>query len=514
MALRRLGALACVLALALSGCSSGGPPRVLESTPLPSAPPSVTPSAGQSDGLAPYYAQTLGWRDCADGFSCAWLKVPLDYAAPQRAIELAVVKLPTTSRTRIGSLVLNPGGPGGSGVDYARGVGRSLPAPVRDQFDIVGFDPRGIGQSRPAVRCVTAQQMDQFLAADPVPDNAAEKQQMLDQAKAFADGCQAESGDLLAHVGTAVVARDLDVLRAAVGDAKLTYLGKSYGTLLGAYYAEQFPARVRALVLDGAVDPSLTGEQLNEQQAVGFEKAFTGFLQYCLAHTCPLGSDVTAASQGLTDLFSAVAAHPLPAPSAAHGPLVESEAVVGVAEALYSPTPGWSILRDALAQAKAGDGSGLMRLADLLNDRNPDGTYGNLIESNTAVNCVDRAYSHDIASYDAAAVVLARIAPHFGAATAYSGLPCMFWPVPPQDTARTLRIDGAPPILVIGTTNDPATPYPWAQALTKQLGGSVLLTYKGEGHTVYGDGRSNCVDDLVDAYLVDLTLPPAGKTCE
>jgi pimeloyl-ACP methyl ester carboxylesterase len=510
---RRLGAVAGLLALLLSACSQGGPPRTVVQTPLPSGPPSVTPSAGQTDGLAPYYSQKLGWVDCGGGFSCSWLKVPLDYAHPERVIELAVVKLPASGKSRTGSLVLNPGGPGGSGVDYARAAGKSLPASVRQHFDIVGFDPRGIGQSRPAVRCVSSQQLDAFLAADPVPDNPAEKQQMLDQARAFADGCEAQSGDLLAHVGTEDVARDLDVLRAALGDEKLTYLGKSYGTLLGAYYAEQFPTHVRALVLDGAVDPSLTGEQLNEQQAVGFEKAFGAFLQYCLANSCPLGSDVASASQGLTDFFASVAAHPLPAPGAAHGPLVESEAVVGVAEALYSPSPGWAMLRDALAKAKAGDGSGLMRLSDLLNDRHPDGTYGNLIESNTAINCVDRPYSHDIASYDAAAVQLARIAPHFGAATAYSGLPCMFWPVPPVSTPRALHVEGAPPILVIGTTNDPATPYQWAQSLTAQLGGSVLLTYKGDGHTVYADGRSGCVDDLASSYLVNLALPPAGQVC-
>ncbi|MCU1678956.1 MAG: hypothetical protein JWM93_3714, partial [Frankiales bacterium] len=306
---RRLGVVVA-LALVATACSTGGPPRDAVRTPLPTAPLSMTPSAGQSDGLAPYYAQSLGWRGCGEAFVCAWLKVPLDYAHPQRAIELAVVKQSAPASSRIGSLVLNPGGPGGSGVDYARGAGPSLPRSVRTHFDIVGFDPRGVGQSLPAIRCVSPAKLDEFLAAEPVPDNAAEKQSLLDESRTFAEGCAKESGELLAHVGTIDVARDMDVLRQALGDDKLTYLGKSYGTLLGAFYAEQFPTRVRALVLDGAVDPSLSGEQLNEQQAVGFEKALTGFLQYCVANSCPLGGDVDTASRRLTDFFASVAENP------------------------------------------------------------------------------------------------------------------------------------------------------------------------------------------------------------
>ncbi|MDQ1723798.1 MAG: hypothetical protein QOG52_826 [Frankiaceae bacterium] len=507
------GLAIAALLLSASACTQGGPPRVVVQTPFPSSVATLTPAPGQSDPLAPYYTQKLGWSSCGGGFSCAWLKVPLDYAHPARPIELALVRLQTAGKGRIGSLVMNPGGPGGSGIDYARGAGPRLPATVLAHFDIVGFDPRGVGQSRPAIRCVTPKQLDEFLAADPAPTDAAGKKTALDEARLFADGCGVESGDLLGHVGTIDAARDMDVLRAALGDEKLTYLGKSYGTLLGAFYAEQFPTRVRALVLDGAVDPSLTGEQLNEQQAVGFETAFKSFLGYCLANSCPLGGDAASASAGLTKLFAAITAHPLPAPTAAHGPLMDSHAVVGVAAALYSPTPGWAMLLKALADAEAGDGSGLMNLADQLNQRRNDGSYTNLIESNTAVNCADRPYPHDMAEYDADAVTLARIAPHFGAATAYSGLPCAFWPTPPVDHPRTLHVTAAPPILVVGTTNDPATPYQWAQSLSKQLGGSSLLTYTGDGHTVYADGRSKCIDDLVDAYLVTLRPPPAGQVC-
>ena len=505
--------VAGVVAAATVACATGGPPRAVVAAPLPSGPLSMTPSGAQADPLAPYYAQRLGWRACGDGFTCAWLEVPLDYSAPARAIELAVVRLATHGKGRIGSLVLNPGGPGGSGVDYARGVGKGLPESVRSHFDIVGFDPRGVGQSRPAIRCVTSQQLDDFVAQEPVPHDAAQKQALLDESHTFANGCAARSADLLAHVGTVDVARDLDVLRAALGDEKLTYLGKSYGTLLGALYAEQFPARVRALVLDGAVDPSLSGEQLNEQQAVGFETAFHDFLQYCLANSCPLGNDIDSASRGLSELFDQVAAHPLPTPKAAHGPLLESHAVLAVLAALYSRSPGWALLRAALARAKAGDGSALMDLADGLNQRRNDGSYTNLLESNIAINCVDRPYPTDMASYDASVDVLARIAPHFGAAVAYSGLSCAFWPVKPVDKPRRLQVTGTAPILVIGTKNDPATPYQWAQSLASQLAGSALLTFTGDGHTVYGDGRSTCIDDLTDSYLVDLRVPPADQIC-
>jgi pimeloyl-ACP methyl ester carboxylesterase len=513
VSVRSIVAVVLSSGLAATACTSPGPPRAVVQEPLPTAVPTVTTTPGTGDPLAPYYAQRLGWSSCGSGFSCAWLMVPLDYAHPQRPIELAVVKLAATGARRIGSLVLNPGGPGGSGVDYARAIGAQMPQAVRSRFDIVGFDPRGVGQSRPAVRCVTSAQMDEYLAADPAPTDDAGRQALVAEATDFAKGCEQRSGDLLAHVGSVDSARDMEVLRAALGDDKLTYLGKSYGTLLGAYYADLFPTRVRALVLDGAVDPALDAGQLNDQQAVGFETALKSFLTYCVANDCPLGADPASASTALSALFASIRAHPLPTPHAAHGPLEEAHAVLGVAEALYAPSPGWPMLRAALAAAKSGDGSGLMELSDALNERRSDGSYSNLIESNTAINCIDRPYPHDLASYVADAQRLAQLAPHFGVESAYSGLTCAEWPVPPVDGPHTLHVAAAPPILVIGTTNDPATPYQWAQSLSRQLTGSVLLTFAGDGHTVYADGRSTCVDDATNGYLVDLKVPAAGTVC-
>ncbi|MDQ1681241.1 MAG: hypothetical protein QOI42_2100 [Frankiaceae bacterium] len=513
MSVRSILAVVLASGLTATACTTAGPPRAVVQETMPVSVPAVTTSAGTGDPLAPYYAQRLGWRACGAQFTCAWLKVPLDYAHPQRPIELAVVKMAATGSRRIGSLVLNPGGPGGSGVDYARAIGAQLPQTVRSHFDIVGFDPRGVGQSRPAVRCVTSAEMDTYLAADPAPTDDSGRQTLLGEAAAFAKGCEQRSGDLLAHLGSVDSARDMDVLRAALGDDKLTYLGKSYGTLLGAFYAEMFPTRVRAFVLDGAVDPALDAAQLNDQQAVGFETALKSFLAYCVANDCPLGGDVASASTALSALFASIRANPLPAPHATHGPLEEAHAVLGVAEALYAPSPGWPMLRAALAAAVKGDGSGLMELSDALNERHADGSYSNLIESNTAVNCVDRPYPHDLASYVADAQRLARLAPHFGVESAYSGLTCAEWPVPAVDKPRAVHVVGAPPILVIGTTNDPATPYQWAQSLSRQLTGSVLLTFAGDGHTVYADGRSTCIDDATNSYLVDLRVPAGGTVC-
>ena len=506
----RVLAASIAVVLLTAGCVAAGPPRTVVETPVPTQ--SLTfegpPGAGP---LAAYYEQEIGWRECGK-FLCGWLSVPLDYDNPAHPIELALVKQ-TASRDRIGSVVLNPGGPGGSGVEYARGAAPALPKQVRERFDVVGFDPRGVGASRPSVRCVSASTLDDFLATDPSPDDEAEKARLVDEAKTFAAGCKERSGDLLAHMGTPDVVRDLDVLRAVLGDEQLTYIGKSYGTMIGALYAERFPDRVRALVLDGAIDPTLDARQLNEQQALGFEAALAAFLADCVANDCPLGATTDAASQRLIELFTEIDTSPLPASGAAHGPLTEAHAVLGVAAALYSPDPGWRMLRGALREAVAGDGSTLMRLSDLINDRRDNGSYSNLVESNAAVNCVDRPYPADISAYDTAAAELAQRAPHFGAAVAYSGLVCSYWPARPVDGPRALQVTDAPGILVIGTTGDPATPYRWAQALTKQLRGAVLLTYEGEGHTIYGDGRSACVDEQGTRYLVDLTLPAVGETC-
>jgi len=438
------------------------------------------------------------------------LRVPLDYRQPGgQTITVAAVRLRARDTAgRIGSLLVNPGGPGASGVQFVLDAAQSFPAAIRDRFDIVGFDPRGVGQSTP-VRCLSPHALDEEVAADPVPDAPGELSNLVTLAKLFAGGCEHESGALLAHVSTLDEARDMDVLRAAVGDAKLTYLGFSYGTYLGAKYVQLFPSHIRALVLDGALDPSLTVDQLNEVQAEGFQTDLDDFLAFCVqGANCPLGSSVSAAMAELNRLTRAVDDHPLPGGGGRTAGA--GEFFSGLAFTLYDPTYGWPALERALAAAERGNGAPILALSDAFVGRNPNGTYTNELESNTAINCVDRPSPTDLTTYERAAARNERIAPYFGAAIEWGGLACAYWPVPPAETPHAISPGGAPPILVVGTTRDPATPYQWAQALARQLR-TTLLSYNSDGHTAYL--RSGCIDGYVDAYLIARQLPRPGTVC-
>lgn len=484
-------------------------PSATAVSPRSSSSPTVVAPSGDA-ALAPFYQQKLAWTACGDAFSCARATVPLDYGnAGGKQIEIAMIKLLARKPTqRIGSLFLNPGGPGGSGIEYARFADSVIPGSVRDRFDIVGFDPRGVGASAP-VRCATGKQLDQWLAVDPSPDNDVELRQFVSTAKAFGAGCQQRSRELLPFIGTRNSARDLDVLRAAVGDANLTYLGKSYGTYLGALYADLFPERVRALILDGAVDPTIDTQTLGRVQAQGFEVALAAFLDNCAnSSSCAFGQQPDI--NGRFDaLLAGIEQRPLK--TNARRTVGPAEAEFGVAQALYS-RQSWPVLAAALSQAENGDGSTLLRLSDDYAHRDGSGNYSNLIEAYTAINCIDRPSPLDLAVYQADARRQAAESPHFGAALAFEGLPCAYWPVPAVDKPAALPARGAAPILVIGTTRDPATPLVWAKALAGQLEAGRLLTFNGDGHTVYGDGDS-CVDKAGNAYLIDLNLPPVGKRC-
>jgi pimeloyl-ACP methyl ester carboxylesterase len=511
----RAGLAPIVAAVALVACSGRANPD--EGQPrAAAAPPAATPAAAETPpALAAIYHQRLSWTDCGEGFSCAWLRVPLDYARPQaHTIELSLVRLPATGPgPRLGSLVVNPGGPGGSGVDYARAARQVVPRAVRQRFDVVGFDPRGVGRSAP-VDCVDDRAMDRFVALDMTPDTPAEHAALVSQSRALAAGCRTRSSRLLPHVSTVDVARDMDVLRAALGDRKLTYLGKSYGTFLGAHYAELFPTRIRALVLDGAVDPALSDEALSRAQAEGFESALRAFIADCVRSSdCPLGRDPAAGLRRIDALLAQADRAPLPAPNASgRRRVTEAHVGLGLAAALYDRGSGWPALRVGLARAFAGDGSVLLLLADALVERHADGSYSNQTEAMLAVNCIDRPESRDVGAYDRAAAEFGRVAPRFGAMIAYGALPCAFWPVPPVDTPHRITAAGAPPVLVVGTTRDPATPYAWARSLAGQLSSGVLLTYRGDGHTVYGDGNP-CVDGAVNRYLIEARPPATGTTC-
>jgi pimeloyl-ACP methyl ester carboxylesterase len=519
---RRTAALALAALLAAPACGDPDP----KAGPTPSAPASstapatatTTTSATPSGDtlaatIARFGAKKLDWNGCGSGFECAKLTVPLDYDAPDaETIDVAVIRLKTKRQSsRIGSLVLNPGGPGGSGIEFARNAEALLPAEIRDRFDTVSFDPRGVGQSAP-VDCLDDRELDTLLAIDPSPDSPGERKTLLDAAKEQAQACKTKSGKLLAHVATIDTAKDMDVLRTALGDKKLTYLGYSYGTLLGARYAQQFPGNVRALVLDGAVDPTLSPRQTTAAQAAGFDRALEEFLADCASDRCAFAGhgpiDAT-----FDELMASADKRPLSASQYPGRSLGPSEALFGVAAALYSREYGWPVLRDALEQAYSQrDGSGLLRLFDNIVERDEQGHFSNSVEAQAAVLCTDGEYDTDTAAYDADSVDFAKKAPRFGKALAYGPVVCAYWGVPPVTKAGPITAPGSAPIVVVGTTRDPATPYAWSQSMAKQLD-AALLTYEGDGHTAYGYSRSQCVNRVVDAYLISLTVPKEATRC-
>ncbi|MEU0568705.1 alpha/beta hydrolase [Nonomuraea sp. NPDC005983] len=454
-------------------------------------------------------ADGLAWADCDDGFECAKLRVPLDHGKPDgEKIDIGVIRLPATG-DRIGSLVINPGGPGSSGIQYARAAQVTLSRKIRERFDIVGFDPRGVGESEP-VRCLSDDRLDAFLALDTTPDSPQEQAALEQGSREFADGCQARSGRLLPHLGTADAARDMDLLRQALGEEKLTYLGKSYGTFLGAVYADLFPAKVRALVLDGALDPSIPRLKLNSDQAMGFERAFRAYVEDCLAEaSCPFRShDVDGALNELADLLRRTDAQALPSNGRQ---VTEALATLGALTPLYD-RDSWPELTKTLRQALAGDGTSLLANADRLIGRRDNGTYSNQTEANMAVNCVDSAYPRETSAYATAAAEAAERSPRFGPYIMWSSLPCATWPAKPTFSNHPLKARGSAPILVIGTKRDPATPYEWAQSLASQLDSGVFLGFDGDGHTAYFNG-SSCVDDAVDTYLLTGVAPADGTIC-
>ena len=396
-------------------------------------------------------------------------------------------------------------------MDYARAARAQFTAPVRAAYDIVGFDPRGTGEHDP-IRCLPSDRLDAFFAADPTPDDAGEEQALLTSITELTDGCEGKSGAMLPYVSTEDTARDMDVIRAALGDEKLSYLGASYGTYLGAVYAGIFPDRVGRLVLDGALDPSLDGIETGKGQLVGFQQAFDSFVADCAKHDdCPLPPDAAAAGRRIADFYRELDANPIPTFDPAR-PLTEGLANLGIGEALYAPEYFWEPLRTGLGQAFGGDGSTLLQLADLYTDRKDDGSFGNLLEANIAINCLDKGSLSTLEEASALVPDYEKLSPVFGAGFAWGTITCREWPFPPVAEVAPIAAKGAAPILVVGTTRDPATPYVWAEALADQLDSGVLLTYDGDGHTAYNRGNA-CINRAVEAYLVGGAPPKDGTTC-
>ncbi|MFJ3231663.1 alpha/beta hydrolase [Streptomyces sp. NPDC086787] len=509
-------------ALLVTGCSAESPARTTAATRAGEAAqvalaalPNSTPSA-----LEPYYRQKIAWRDCGvPGFECATMKAPLDYGKPGGGdVRLAVARKKATGKGRpIGSLLVNPGGPGGSAIAYLQQyAGIGYPADVRAHYDMVAMDPRGVARSEP-VECLDGRQMDTYTQTDVTPDDKKETDGLVAGYKKFAESCGAHSAALLRHVSTAEAARDMDIARAVLGDAKLNYVGASYGTFLGATYAGLFPKRVGRVVLDGALDPSLDARKLNLDQTAGFETAFQSFAKDCVRHTdCPLGGKGTPPAQvgdRLKAFFRKLDAHPIPAGDQDGRKLGEALATTGVIAAMYDET-SWPQLRGALSAAmKKNDGAGLLALSDSYYERGGNGHYTNLMSANAAVNCLDNPPA--FATPDGVKKSLPafeKASPVFGAGLAWSSLNCTYWPVAATGEPHRIEAKGAAPIVVVGTTRDPATPYSWAQSLSRQLSSARLLTYAGDGHTAYGRG-SACIDTAINTYLLHVTPPTQGKRC-
>ncbi|MGN7248002.1 alpha/beta hydrolase [Janibacter anophelis] len=467
-----------------------------------------TPPEGTT-GLEPFYEQTLEWGACEQGAGeCAQLEVPVDYDDPDgQTIEIAVLRVPS-KKDAAGSLVVNPGGPGGSGVEYAAAADVIVSGQIRNHFDVVGFDPRGVGRSAP-VDCLDDADLDDYLAKDPTPDTDEERAEDVQDKTDLAEGCVAKSGEVIEHVSTADAARDMDVLRAALGDGKLTYLGKSYGTYLGTTYAELFPDRVGRLVLDGVIPPDLTGEEVAIGQAKGFDTATKAWAQDCVDDSCPLGDGVDDVVRSMQEQLEELDQQPLPATAGIE--LTEGWATWGIAQAMYDQGM-WSQLTDALVSARDGDGGPLSELGRAYAGRDADGGYAsNLLEALPAVNCLDRPEKGS--DPEALAARASKVAPIWGRALAYES-PCPQWAVDSDHVPHEVEAKGADPILVVGTTRDPATPYEWAQRLHDQLADSALVTHEGDGHTAYMR-QNDCVDKAVDRYWLTGELPEGGElTCE
>jgi pimeloyl-ACP methyl ester carboxylesterase len=487
----------------LAGCVS---PPTRWAAPMSGGP---APSGSASAGVTPpTWGPCEGYRDVPNvTLECGVMKVPQDWNAPVagKTFDIALLRARSSRQSqRIGSLVVNPGGPGGSGVDLAYYLSQGLPNEIVWKFDIVGFDPRGVGKSSP-VECFSDQDLDANFGADPDPVSDAAFNELVSLTRRMAQSCGDKYGDQLPLFSTEQAARDMDAIRAAVGDEKLTYLGYSYGTLLGATYAQLFPTKIRALVLDGAVDPTISSVASSEGQAKGFERAFTNFSTWCAANAgqCPIAPDARAAAT--TALQAARAA---PVGQSGGRRATAGWVFTAIISSLYSETR-WPDLASALSDLQRGNPKGIFELADSYAERDAQGKYSNLFDANLAVNCADDDESITVERARQLQAEWRVKYPLFGASSALN-LVCAQWPGK-RDPYPAGKAEGAPPIVVVGTKGDPATPYEQTPALAAMLGVGVVLTWEGEGHTAYP--QTSCINKAVNDYLVSLKVPPAGQSC-
>ena len=504
--------------------ATGGMEKVSEKTAQSStattaaaATTSAATAAPGSGGATSTAGSSEGTDDAT--FSCAVVTVPLDYAKPQgETISIAVKKRAATGGHPQGALFINPGGPGDSGVAFAEQAGTSFAPELLSAYDVIGFDPRGVGSST-AITCTTDD--DSASTAEPSPTASAgaasgtgsfeEWSEATRQSfQELADQCAANTkpAALLDHVDTVSAARDLDILRALAGQEKLTYLGFSYGTYLGAVYAEHFPANTGRMVLDGAIDPSLSLAEQGLGQAKGFEQALRTYVDYCQASTgCPLSGGTDAGVQQVRNLITSANSTPLPT-SDPNRTVTGSDIVTALSEYLYTTEQNWPPLTSALDQAINHHDGSAFAVAEEQNSTSKDDSGGAF----QAVTCLDYPVEGDTATWAAQYEEAKRVAPIFGNTSVGMDLVCSVWGHNGTRKPTQIHAHGAAPILVVGTTGDPATPYAWSKSLAEQLDSGQLLTWEGNGHTAYG-GDAPCVNDAIDAYLLSGTMPKEDLTC-
>ncbi|RLQ82821.1 alpha/beta hydrolase [Mycetocola zhadangensis] len=496
--------------MTMSGCVTAFFPETEPAVVATSTPNDEDVAANLKD----FYSQNLSWSNCEGQFQCATVVAPMNWDSPESGdVELSLIRQ-RASGDAIGSLLVNPGGPGASGYEFVRdSVDFATDSRLQENFDIVGFDPRGVGRSTP-VTCLDENDMDDYLYGLSTAERGSEEwmAELASSAKEYGNACAENTGASLEYINTVSAARDLDLMRAVLGDAELYYLGYSYGTFLGATYAELYPEKAGRLVLDGAIDPSTSNFEVNLTQAKGFESALRAYLDDCIGTPeCPFKGSVDNAMTTIGDLMTSVDSSPIKNSDGRQ--LGASSLLTAIIYPLYSPESGWPLLSEMFVDVMSGSAAYAFSFADAYNGRNEDGSYSdNSTEAFSAYNCRDYTYDDDPARMAAEAAELAAAAPTIGPFFGYGDIGCANWPHPDGAEREKIAAAGAPPILVVGTTNDPATPYVWAEALAEQLESGVLVTYEGEGHTGYNKG-SECVNSAVDDYLISGTVPSEDPQC-
>lgn len=498
-----------VMSLLLSGCQAiGGGASVNAPEPL------IDTSI--SAELQPFYNQSVDWSKCGLAQTyCAKIQVPAKWSEPTGDTLKIALAYRAADEEAIGSLIFNPGGPGASGVSWITDSGDRLgTAKLRASYNLVGFDPRGVGQSEPRVTCLDSKQTNEFLYGESSFDlgSAADVADTRVSLKEFADACVKNTGPNIGNIDTVSAARDLDVIRSVIGQEKINYLGFSYGTFLGATYAELFTDRVGRMVLDGAINPLLSESEQNIAQLIGFDQALQNYLIECLSTTeCPFSGNLANAQKKIVQFLGSLETKPIPTADGRN--LTIWSAITGIIMPMYSKS-FWPALNQAFTEGFSGDGTTFITLADTYNDRQEDGTFAtNVLEANISISCLDGRMPSDAKSIREQNAKALKASPTLGRYWQFGALTCEQWPFPVVASPETYRASGSNPILVVGTTGDPATPYSQAVQLAEEvLENAYLLTFNGEGHTAYGQ-LSKCVNDTVDDYLLNGVVPREDPSC-